>query len=111
MQWEPKMLAAIAFQKCRDYRNIDAMKGKHGLDSDGYDCKVSLIRNCQSKTASLPGKVWPEDIQEFVDVADVPRGVPDCKRHVLAYNSVISFMSLREHPVDQPEFWNTENNC
>ena len=111
MQLEPKMLATIAFQNSSDYRNINAMKGIHGLDSVGYDFKVSLIRNCQSKTACLPGMVWPEDIQEFVDVADVPKGVPHCERHVLAYNSVIVFMSLRAHPVDEPEFWNTENNC
>ena len=108
-QWGPKILAGIAFQSSRDSRNIYAIKGKHGLDSDGYDCKVSLIPNCLSKSTCLPGIVWPQDIQDFVDVADVPMGVMDYTHHVLAYNSVI--FSIGSIPVGDARFWNTENNC
>ena len=108
---EPTLLAGIAFQNSSDSRQIYVIKGKHGLDANGYDSKVLLLPNCLSKSTLLPGMVWPQEIQDFVKVADVLMGGTDFNNHVLAYNSVIFAIGLSATPVGHSNFWNPMNTC
>ena len=55
--------------------------------------------------------VWPQEIQDFVKVADVPMGGTDFNYHVLAYNSVILAMELSAAPAGNSDFWNPMNTC
>ena len=73
--------------------------------SSGYDSRLLLFPYCDNKANLLPGTSWPEEIQDFVEVADVRMGGTDFNYRVLAYNSVISAMEMSATPVENPNFW------
>ena len=78
---------------------------KNGLGSSGYESRVLLFSNCFVKVNLLPEKSWPQDIQAFVDVADVQMGGSDYNQQVLAYNSVIMAMEISATNLENQGFW------
>ena len=60
------------------------MANENGQGSCGYGCQFLCSRGCNSKVILLPGKEWSQEIQAFIDVADMQIGGSDYNLQVLA---------------------------
>ena len=104
-QTAPTLLAGIGCRNSTDATQINKIVLFHGLGSRGYGIRVLSLCNSYVKVKLLEGKSWPNDIQSFVDVADVQMGGSDYNLQILAYNSVISALEISATNVGAQNFW------
>ena len=104
-QTEPTILAGIAFQNVGDGPKFHAVENQNGLGSCGYGCRVLCTRWCSSKVLLLPGKEWSQEIQAFIDVADIQIRGKDYNLQVLAYNSLIMALEMGANDREYRSLW------
>ena len=90
-----KLLTAVALQHVGDIRLVRAILSRNGLGTNGYECRVYVKRECQQKVNMLTGVTIPDEIQQFIDCADVHQSDEDYDKQVLAYNTTIMAIEMK----------------